>query len=137
MNSNERAEKLESIPLDDARSHHDWLRECFAQELEKRLSDTSYENFESIYHCALLLHIISDLDDVHLMYSAKCSGDMDLGSGFDWQFLFVRDPKTLKHYAVTNNHNDLAQWIDDYTPEYLEEDMKDWLQGIMQYHRNT
>ena len=137
MTPKERAERLASIPLNALARNHEWLRHCFAAELKQRLTNPDYEEFESIYHCALLLHIISDLDDLPLMYSAKCSGDMDLGCGFDWQFLYMRDPSTLKAYARSIERPDIEEWIAEYEKYYFDEDMKNWLEGTTNYHRTV
>ena len=135
MTPQERTLKLSSITLDEAYREHEWLRQCFKEELEERLKGEDYEEFENIYHCALLLHIIGDENDLPLMYSAKRSGDMDLSSGFDWQFLFMKDPQVLKHYALSISRPDIAQWLDKYSSEYEEEDMARWLEQTKEYHR--
>jgi hypothetical protein len=135
MKTQERTLKLRSISPDQAQQEHEWLRQCFREELVERLKGEDYEEFENIYHCALLLHIIGDESDLPLMYSAKCSGDMDLGSGFDWQFLFMKDPKTLENYALSINRPDLAAWLVEYASEYEEEDMESWLEGVKNYYR--
>ena len=137
MKPQERTLKLRSIPLDQAQQEHEWLRQCFREELAERLKGEDYEEFENIYHCALLLHIIGDESDLPLMYSAKCSGDMDLGCGFDWQFLFMKDPQTLKSYALSINRPDIAKWLDKYSADYETEDMGSWLENTKEYYRPT
>lgn len=137
MTPQERTSKLRSIAFDGAHEEHEWLRQCFKRELEERLKGEDYEEFENIYHCALLLHIIGDESDLPLMYSAKCSGDMDLGSGFDWQFLFMKDPQALQSYALSIGRPDIAEWIVKYTSEYEEEDMACWLESSKKYHRGA
>jgi len=137
MTPQERTSKLRSIALDEAHEKHEWLRQCFKEELEERLKGEDYEEFENIYHCALLLHIIGDESDLPLMYSAKCSGDMDLSSGFDWQFLFMKYPQTLKSYALSINRPDIVKWLDEYSSDYEEEDMARWLESSKKYHRRA
>lgn len=137
MTPQERTLKLRSISSDQAQREHEWLRQCFREELEERLKGEDYEEFENIYHCALLLHIIGEESDLQLMYSAKCSGDMDLSIGFDWQFLFMKDPETLKNYALSISRPDIAKWLDKYSAEYEEEDMKSWLGHAKRYHRKA
>ncbi|WP_281558405.1 hypothetical protein [Thalassomonas sp. RHCl1] len=134
MNARQRQNKLSSITIDDAVNHHAWLRECFTLELKMRLTCSQYEYYENIYHCALLLHQIADLSDLELLFSAKCSGDMDLGSGFDWQFLFLTEPDSLKQYALSINRSDIAAWVDNYKTSYQEEDMDGWLSHTNSYY---
>jgi len=137
MTPQERTLKLRSISLDQAQQEHEWLRKCFYEELKGRLGGGTTDDDENIYHCALLLHIIGDESDLPLMYSAKCSGDMDLGCGFDWQFLFMKDPQTLKSYALSINRTDIANWLDKYSSEYEEEDMESWLEDTKNYYQKT
>jgi hypothetical protein len=134
MTPEERTSKLASIALDDARAHHGWLRKCFSVELEQRLLGGVYEAYENIYHCALLLHVVADITDLPLMHSAKCSGDMDLGIGFDWQFLFMKEPEVLISYANSIDRVDISCWINDRSESYMREDMEIWLTGRIDYH---
>jgi len=72
------------------REHHGLLLSLFQEELEYRLAhdaEDHCEAFENIYQCALYLFEIGDLNDVRLLSRARFSGDMDLGSGFDVEFL--------------------------------------------------
>ncbi|WP_339730545.1 hypothetical protein [uncultured Gimesia sp.] len=133
MTSKQRTEILSSISIANVADHHDWLRWCFQEELKARLSEKPCDHFENIYHCALLLHVIGDLSDLPLMYRAKCSGDMDLGIGFDWQFLFFNQPSVLKNYADSVERADIAKWIEDYQEDYKKEDMSLWLKMRIKY----
>ena len=142
MTPKERTAKLSSIPLNKVTLHHNWLRECFKEELEFRLTETDSDEWDdkaidNIYHCALLLHLISDVADVPLMFSAKCSGDMDLGIGVDWEFLFVRDPEVLIAFSRKIQRSDIEDWINGYTMEYYKSDMKQWLYETVRYHRSA
>jgi len=118
MTPEERELYLASIPLSESAHHHAWLRECFAIELKQRLTTSDYDYFETIYHCALLLHSIGDVSDLELLYSAKCSGDMDLGVSFDWQLLFFAEPADLLSHARSIQRPDIAEWTQKYTPDY-------------------
>ena len=141
----ERTQKLASIPLQEVSDYRDWLRTCFQEELAERLAvreGGSFYEDENIYHCALLLHLVSDLDDLPSLYSAKfysakCSGDMDLGCGFDWQFLFMCEPETLKESAKSIGRGDIVQRAEAYEEDYRNKDMEAWLNGVIRYYRRA
>lgn len=65
------------------------LRDLFERELRYRLSDDEDDDtyFENIYFCGLLLYEVGSLGDLELLCRAKFCRDMDLGMGFDIQFL--------------------------------------------------
>jgi hypothetical protein len=78
---NLQAARLEYGPL---------LRDLFARELRYRLGDDESDDdayFENIYFCGLLLYELGSPDDLELLCRAKFCRDMDLGMGFDVQFL--------------------------------------------------
>ncbi len=62
---------------------------------------------------------------------------MDLGCGFDWQFLFIREPDELKAWAKSINRNDIVHWVEEYEDAYREEDMDKWLNFVIRCHRPT
>ena len=137
MSPEERERKLISISLHEVAEAHEWLRECFRAELLDRLSPTlqDYPQYENIYHCALLLHLVGDLTDLPLLFSAKRSGNMDLGCCFDWQFLFLSDPQTLIEYARSIDRPDIEAWVKELASKYNPSEMKSWVQDTIDYHR--
>ena len=141
MTPKERKNKLSELSLNQASINHDWLKKCFLEELDWRLDKAPAEDyledddyFENIYHCATFLFYIKDLPDIDLFYSAKRSGDMDLGVGFDWQFLFMDIPGKLIKYLITIDRKDIVDWIKSYQEDYEEEDMSDWFEFKCEYH---
>ena len=79
------------------------LRDLFERELRYRLGDDESDDhayFENIYFCGLLLYELGSPDDLELLCRAKFCRDMDLGMGFDVQFLVGAGvEKTLRYLA--------------------------------------
>ena len=102
---------LLGIDPDHPAPQHELLREIFSLEVPWRLSgaDDLDDWFENVYQCAFLLHLIGDPADSPALASAKYrSGDMDLGIGFDFQFILGAGvPETLA-YLESHGHGDLA-----------------------------
>ncbi len=129
--SRRRREKLASITLANVSEHITWLRVCFV--IERGFCcecdvDPAYsyddEFYDNIYLCGFLIHTHGDVQDLPLLYSAKCSGNMDLSIGFDWECLFLDSPDTLKHYAKSIERQDIYDWICDYEED---EDDDPWI----------
>jgi len=60
---------------------------------------------------------------------------MDLGIGFDWQFLFIAPPDAPIAHAKSINRPDIAEWIGDHAEDYRVEDMDTWLREKIAYFR--
>jgi hypothetical protein len=119
-----------------ALENHELLRRIFERELEFRLSNEPdpEDRFEQIYQCALLLYLIGDVSDASQMWKAKGSGDMDLGIGFDVQFLVGAGvAETIAHYRQ-NGETKAVEWLQGCEQhgdfDYLEE----WEEHQIQYH---
>jgi len=79
------------------------LRGLFERELRYRLGDDESDDdayFENIYFCGLLLYELGSPDDLELLCRAKFCRDMDLGTGFDVQFLVGAGVETTLRYLA-------------------------------------
>jgi len=113
------------------RQYHPLLRDLFERELCYRLGDDEddYAYSENICFCGLFLYEVASLADSELLCRAKFCRDMDLGTGFDIQFLVGAGVEATLSYlaqhpdawAVTalsylqrcNEAGDLA-WLDEW-----------------------
>jgi hypothetical protein len=116
----DRREALKAIPPDrsSVKQFHNKLLDIFRREMEfrealssrKAVDDAGY--FESIYQCALLLYLVGDPADVPLMWDAKHI-DMDVGVGFDVQFLVGAGVAETVAYLKTQGHLPIASYLED------------------------
>jgi hypothetical protein len=129
----ERKNCLQGINPKNAKEYHSLLLEIFRLEMEYRadegaLDDDGEDFYENVYWCGLLLFCIADLNDIGIMWKAKHL-NMDMGCGFDIQFLLGSGlDKTVDYLNASNEEDKILEYIEkchqcgdfDYLDEWKE-----------------
>ena len=113
------------------------LRDLFAVEVNFRHAlwtgeaedpDLCYEN---LYHCALLLHALGDVNDVPALWRAKRM-NMDTSTGMEIEYLLGAGVAATTSYVQEHGLYDILayQEIASFTDEHLAE----WFEMTIQYH---
>lgn len=130
---------LLGIDPGDPALHHEVLRQIFPLEVARRIGDEDEEDpadddeSENVYQCAFLLHLIGDPADAPALAAAKYrTYDMDLGIGFDCEFILGAGVQETLDYLDSHGHADLADEVRQALP-FLnhdrdgEVDLKRWV----------
>jgi hypothetical protein len=131
-----RREALGTVAVDDPGPHHAMLRAIFDLKRTWREGPDTGESdeYEQIYVTAFLLFLIGDPADTPRLYGAKfCTGDMDLGTGFDAQAIFGAGTSEtlqwLSENGYTDEHAHLSEWLSQCGDPKIE----DWARHVREY----
>jgi hypothetical protein len=131
-----RREALRMVDVVDPRPHHAMLREIFDLERVWRegLDNGESDEYEQIYLAAFLLFLIGDPADSLRLYAAKfCTGDMDLGIGFDAQAIFGAGRDETLRWLSENGHTDQHAHLSDWLSHAEDPTIEDWAQHVRDY----
>ena len=126
----DRRRALLAIPKDRTvvRKYHAELLDLFRNEMNFRRDDSLPDEdswFENIYWCGLLLYLVGDPEDVPLMWEAKHI-NMDVGCGFDSQFLVGAGVTETIRYLTDKGHTKIAEYLDHIQASGELDDLPKW-----------
>jgi hypothetical protein len=131
-----RREALRMVAVDDPGPHHAMLQAIFDLERTWREGPNKGEGdeFEQIYVTAFLLFLIGDPADTPRLYGAKfCTGNMDLGIGFDAEAIFGAGTSEtlqwLSENGYADEHANLSEWLSQGEDPKIE----DWTREVREY----
>ena len=104
---------------------HRELLEMFKSEMEYREGSGELDYFEQLYWSALLLYLIGDPADVPLMWQAKHI-NIDIGCGFDGQFLVGAGVDTTIDYLDRNGEVEISTYIRKMKEHGEFADLESW-----------
>ncbi|MFI5495929.1 hypothetical protein [Actinoplanes sp. NPDC051859] len=131
-----RREALRMVDVGDPRPYHAMLREIFDLERGWREGPDNGESdeYEQIYLTAYLLFLIGDPADSLRLYAAKfCTGDMDLGIGFDAQAVFGAGRDETLRWLSDNGHTDVHARLSEWLSHAEDPTIEDWVQHVHDY----
>jgi hypothetical protein len=133
MNSEQRAEWLNSIWPNKLVQNHEAIRECFKTEVkEYRESQDPEHVIENKYQAALYLYILGKPEDGVLVFDAKMS-DFDLGCGFDCEFMLGAGlEKTIEH-AKEIKHQEMLEYLEELKGNSELSEIDEWLKYRIGY----
>ena len=131
-----RREALRMVDVGDPRPYHEMLREIFDLERAWRegLDVGECDEYEQIYVTAFLLFVIGDPADSRRLYAAKfCTGDMDLGIGFDAQAIFGAGRRETLRWLSENGHTDEHADLTEWLLQSEDPKIEDWARHARDY----
>jgi hypothetical protein len=124
---------LGEIRPENAADHHQLLREILDAKIALRRAGEDCEHFENLYHCAYLLYLVGDPQDVPALWSAK-QIDFDSFCAFDTQIFLGAGVKETLDYLRANGHAEMVNELATFAE--LDDDLDDDLDEWSSFQRN-
>lgn len=131
-----RRQALRIVDVGNPGPYHEMLREIFDLERIWREGPDNGESdeYEQIYVTAFLLFMIGDPADSRRLYAAKfCTGDMDLGIGFDAQSIFGAGRKETLQWLLENGYADEHAHLSEWLLKWEDPKIEDWARHVRDY----